>query len=255
MFPFNLLSDPWNPHKALQEMTMMPFIQFLAPLIGGLGSALGAGAAGLGGALGSLGGAAGGLLSKLPLLGKGGLGLGKMLTNVTGAQGLGGLLGGPKGIGGLLGQLGSKATALGGPVDPNSILSRAGHGIGGAIGDIGGQVGKGAEAIGGAPQKMLDAFTPNPADAATRPFVDPTRPTLGPNPQWDQNGDGAPDWGGVNNPQAPAAPAGGGMGKAAEVAAPLLMSLYGQNQAAQQQALAQQQANANAIMNSPSQFS
>lgn len=68
---------------------MMPFLNFLAPLLGSALGGIGTIGTTLGTGLSGLGNIAGGLLSKLPILGKGGLGLGQTVTDITG--GLGGL--------------------------------------------------------------------------------------------------------------------------------------------------------------------
>ena len=113
---------------------MMPFLNFLAPILGSVLGGAGTIGSALGTGLSGLGGMAGGLLSKLPVLGKGGLGLGKAVTDITG--GVGGLFnrGGSAldRIGdrmGLLGQLfpkGGEAPATNNPsaVDPFADTTR-----------------------------------------------------------------------------------------------------------------------------------
>jgi hypothetical protein len=164
---------PFSAHHMLAQMSMLPFLQFLAPLIGGATSALGGLGSALGGAMGTLGGAGGigGLLSKLPILGQGGLGLGKALGGITGANGLGGLL---SGIGGNVSKMGEN-------------IGQAGVGKGGQGSGMLGRL------FGTAPTAEATAVD------ASKAFVDPTRPQMGPHPQHDQNGDGIPDYGPVQN--------------------------------------------------------
>jgi hypothetical protein len=142
MFPFNILKNPFNAHHELLHMVSLSFLPFLAPLLGGLGtaatgvlgglgSAAGAIGSGLGAGLGSLGGGLGGLLGKLGSAG-GGL-LGKLPSLLKSGYGgldkvLGGALPGgvPIGEGGL-GKLFGKIS--GGPKDPFAWGQGAGEGF------------------------------------------------------------------------------------------------------------------------------
>jgi len=172
-FPFNLLSKPWNAHHVMMEMTMMPFLNFLAPLLSGLAGGAGTIASGLGAGVSGIGGLLGKGLGMVPGLGKGGLGLGKLLTNVTGQNGLGGLLG-SKGMAGLLGGAGKQIQSLDpNGLNPDSLGSRAGHMLGGEAQQLGGGIGGLLGQLSKAPG-LLQVSTGLPQSQSTNPNnVDP----------------------------------------------------------------------------------
>lgn len=116
----HLFKNPWNSQQALMEISMMPFLNFLAPILGSALGGIGSVGSALGTGLSGLGSMAGGLLGKLPVLGKGGLGLGQAVTDITG--GVGGLFN--RG-GGLLSQIGGGNKLIGaGGIGKQGFLSK-----------------------------------------------------------------------------------------------------------------------------------